>query len=264
MSAAAAPVAHPPAVPLRRTPLYGFHMQRQAHLVPFNGWEMPLNYGSILEEYRAVREAVGLFDVGHMGILTVGGVHAPDLLSRRTTADVGRIVPGQCRYTFITEFTGSILDDMLVTRLDAGEGRAVEFLAVPNAGRAGKVTELLMEHRRPDTSIAVHNGAVTILAVQGPGSRHLLETTFGWSLEPLRFYHARFYPASLASSIPRDGILGATFPDPQGAAILVSRTGYTGELGYELFVRGTDAIAVATRLEAGGARACGLAARDHQ
>jgi glycine cleavage system T protein (aminomethyltransferase) len=252
----------PPAADLRRTPLHPFHVAHHARLVPFNGWEMPLYFTGILEEHRAVRESVGFFDVGHMGIVTVAGEHAPDLLSRRTTANAGRITPGQCRYTFLTEFSGAILDDLLLTRLDAGDPHALEFLVVPNAGRAAKVVELLTEHRRPDTTVAVHNDAVTILAVQGPRSRTLLEQVFGWQLGALKFYHGRFFPATSAGPGPPDGTVGGRFPEEIGRSIFVSRTGYTGELGYELFVPGPVAVALADRLTGAGAVPCGLGARD--
>ena len=250
------------AEPLRRTALHPFHVAHGAHLVPFNGWEMPLYFTGILDEHRAVRESAGFFDVGHMGIVTVSGVHAPDLLARRTTANTSKIAPGQCRYTFLTEMSGAILDDLLLTRLDAGDPNAVQFLVVPNAGRAAKVVELLTEHRRPDTTVQVHNGPVTILAVQGPRSRQILESLFGWKLEPLRFYHGRFYPSSGKSPVPAEGTLGLRFPDSLVSAVFVSRTGYTGELGYELFVPGPSAVEIANRLVAAGAVPCGLGARD--
>ena len=247
---------------LRRTPLHPFHVEHHAHLVPFNGWEMPLYFGGILEEHRAVREGAGFFDVGHMGILTVSGEHGADLLARRTTANTARIAPGQCRYTFLTEFNGAILDDLLLTHLDAGDPHAAQFLVVPNAGRAAKVAELLTEHRRPDTTIAVHNGAVTILAVQGPKSRATLEQLFGWKLEGLKFYHGRFFPTGPSSPVPPEGAIGRPFPGALDHSVFVSRTGYTGELGYELFVRGPTAVDVATRLTAAGVVPCGLGARD--
>ncbi|MCI4335591.1 MAG: glycine cleavage system aminomethyltransferase GcvT [Thermoplasmata archaeon] len=251
-----------PAPPLKRTALYPFHLARGGHLVPFGGWEMPLYYHSILDEHRAVREGVGLFDVGHMGIVTVVGGHAAPMLSRRTTANVERIAPGQCRYTFLTEFNGAILDDLLVTRLDAHDPRAPGFLVVPNAARAGKVVDILREHRRPDTEITVHNPGITILAVQGPGSRALLESHFGWSLAGLKFYHGAWFPTDKASGIGPDGALGKPFPGALDHAIFVSRTGYTGELGFELFLRADDAVAIAERLAGAGAVPCGLGARD--
>ena len=247
--------------PLRRTALHPFHVRHGARLVPFNGWEMPLYYTGILDEHRAVRSSVGLFDVGHMGIVTVAGGHAAGLLSRRTTANAERIDPGQCRYTFLTEFTGTILDDLLVTRLDDRDPHAVEFLAVPNAGRAAKVVEILTEHRAPDTEVAVHNDAVTILAVQGPGARTLLESVFPWSLAELKFYHARFFPDAGAGPASA-GRVGGHLAEVGAGSLLVSRTGYTGELGYELFVPGPAADAIAERIVAAGARPCGLGARD--
>ncbi|HYK92810.1 MAG TPA: glycine cleavage system aminomethyltransferase GcvT [Thermoplasmata archaeon] len=251
-----------PSAPLRETPLHPFHVARRAHMVPFNGWEMPLYFDGIIPEHRAVREGAGFFDVGHMGIVSVSGEHGSDLLSRRTTANAAKIAPGQCHYSFLTEFNGAILDDLLITHLDGGDAHARQFLVVPNAGRATKVVELLTEHRRPDTTIVLHNGAVTILAVQGPRSREILESVFGWKLDGLKFYTSRFFPSGPGSPIPAEGVVGLRFPQALDSSIFVSRTGYTGELGYELFVPGTDAVALAGRLVAAGVVPCGLGARD--
>jgi aminomethyltransferase len=246
---------------LRRTALIDFHRRHGAHLVPFAGWEMPLYYTSILAEHRAVRSHVGLFDVSHMGILTVEGGHAAELLARRTTANVPALEPGQVRYTFLLESTGRIVDDLLVSRIDRGDELTRSFLVVPNASRADEVEEILRQHRGPDTKIARWNGPVALLAVQGPGSRALLEHEFGWDLGPLAFYHATFFPAA-GKGAPRTGTLGLPFPGALTDSILVSRTGYTGELGYELFVRGETADALAERLLAAGAVPTGLGARD--
>ncbi|MCI4317448.1 MAG: hypothetical protein L3J96_02825, partial [Thermoplasmata archaeon] len=130
---------------LERTPLYPFHLARQGHMVPFAGWEMPLYYTGILAEHEAVRSRVGLFDVSHMGILTVVGKTAASLLSRRTTANVERIAPGQCRYTFLLDATGAIVDDLLITRVDAGGDDPPAFLVVPNAAHARSVYDLLRQ-----------------------------------------------------------------------------------------------------------------------
>ncbi len=252
----------PTALPLLRTPLYAFHAAHRAHFVPFNGWEMPLYYSGILAEHAAVRSGVGFFDVGHMGILTVEGSTAAALLSRRTTANVERLVPGQAHYTFFLEQTGRIVDDLLITRLDRGAGPVRTFLAVPNAGRAFEIESILQQHRHPDVTIRRWNGAVTILAVQGPGSRHLLETMMNWSLAPLKFYASRFYPDPAPSEASSEGVVGGAIPTDLDRGILVSRTGYTGELGYELFVRAPRAIPIAEGLVHGGATPCGLGARD--
>ena len=252
-----------PPIPLRRTALYEFHRRHGAHLVPFAGWEMPLYYSSILGEHRAVRTGVGLFDVGHMGILTVEGGHAAALLARRTTANVDRLAPTQARYTFLLEATGGIVDDLLVTRTDSGDDLSRSFLVVPNAGRADEVEAILRQHRGPDTTISRWNPELTLLAVQGPASRAALERTFGWDLAGLAFYHARRFPAGAADAGPdRAGRVGVAVPADLADGIVVSRTGYTGELGYELLLRGERADAVAERLVAAGGVPCGLGARD--
>ena len=251
-----------PATPsLRRTALIDFHRRHGAHLVPFAGWEMPLYYSSILAEHRAVRTHVGLFDVSHMGILTVEGGHGADLLARRTTANVPALTPGQVRYTFLLESSGTIVDDMLVSRFDRGYELARTHLVVPNASRADEIEEILRQHRAPDTKLARWNGPVALLAVQGPKSRELLEREFGWDLSRLAFYHLAFFPATPGKG-DRSGVLGLPFPGALTESILVSRTGYTGELGYELFVRSETADALAERFLAAGATPVGLGARD--
>jgi aminomethyltransferase len=256
----AIPASAPPAQPIRRTPLNDFHRRHGGHLVPFSGWEMPLYYSSILAEHKAVRTSVGLFDVSHMGILTVEGGHAADLLARRTTANVPVLVPGQVRYTFLLEASGGIVDDLLVSRLDTGEDIARSYLTVPNAGRADEIEEILRQHRSPDTKIARWNGPVALLALQGPSSRALLEKLMGWDLSKLGFYHLAFYPSGTGGE--RAGKLGLSFPAALRDSFLVSRTGYTGELGYELFLPSENADAFAERLLAAGAVPCGLGARD--
>ncbi|MCI4368054.1 MAG: glycine cleavage system aminomethyltransferase GcvT [Thermoplasmata archaeon] len=256
------PIHHAP-IALLRTPLYDHHVALGGHMVPFNGWEMPLYFDSILKEHVAVRTGVGWFDVSHMGILTVRGGHSAELLSRRTTANIALLSPGHCRYTFLLESTGSILDDLIITRLDAATESPSSFLAVPNAGRAPAIFDLLRQHRRPDTTIARENGRVAILAVQGPKAPALLAATFGWgSLGSLGVYQARLFPSRAGSPVPPEGRLAAEIPKDLADGILVSRTGYTGEAGFELFVRAEEAIAVVERLEAGGAVPCGLGARD--
>jgi glycine cleavage system T protein (aminomethyltransferase) len=253
--------APPAAPPLQRTPLIEFHRRHGAHLVPFAGWEMPLYYTSILEEHRAVREAVGLFDVSHMGVITVEGAHASALLSRRTTADVERLGPGRAKYAFLLESTGRIVDDLLVSRIDAGDAVARRFLVIPNAARADEIEEILRQHRAPDTTIVRQNPSTALLAVQGPGARTLLEKAFGWSLGSLGFYRLSFFPAAPGGPDP-GGRLGLALPAALSDHILVSRTGYTGELGYELLVAAAAADVLAERLVGLGARPVGLGARD--
>ncbi|HYA58001.1 MAG TPA: glycine cleavage system aminomethyltransferase GcvT [Thermoplasmata archaeon] len=250
-----------PPVALQRTPLFDYHRRHGGHLVPFAGWEMPLYYSSILAEHNAVRTSAGLFDVSHMGILTVAGGRATDLLGRRTVTNAEKILPGQVRYSFLLEASGGIVDDLLISRIDPGDEVARRFLVVPNAGRAAEVEEILRQHRAPDTTVHRWNAEVGLLALQGPRSRDLLESVFGWDLKDLRFYHLAFFPADAAAA-DRKGRLGLPFPAGLDRTILVSRTGYTGELGYELFVRHEAVDAIAERLLTAGAVPCGLGCRD--
>ncbi|MCI4356391.1 MAG: glycine cleavage system aminomethyltransferase GcvT [Thermoplasmata archaeon] len=258
MSAATVPAE----ATLRQSPLAEFHRAHGGHMVPFAGWEMPLYFSGPLAEHAAVRHQVGVFDVSHMGILTVDGGDAPALLSRRTTADIARLAPGRCKYTFVLDSTGAIADDLLITRLDEGDPGGPRFVVVPNAATSARIVELLRQHRRPNTHIAAHNGKVAILAVQGPGSAALLSKVFGWSLDALSVYRARWFPAEPGGPGPGEGILGPEFPADLTDRILVSRTGYTGEAGFELFVAASRAVAVAEALVAAGALPAGLAARD--
>ncbi len=143
-----------------------------------------------------------------------------------------------------------IVDDLILTRVDQGTGEAPPaFVVVPNAARASKIRDLLQEHRRPDTRVERHNDEVAILAVQGPESKITLERVFGWSLRGLPQFHAGYFPWTPASEGESVGRLtDDPFPEPLAEHGLVSRTGYTGELGFELFVR------LALRLLAGDPR----------
>jgi glycine cleavage system T protein (aminomethyltransferase) len=252
----------PPSVPLRRTPLWELHESQGAHWVPFHGWEMPLYYQSILGEHRAVRSAAGLFDVSHMGLLVVRGETASRLLSRRTTANVARISLGQARYTFWLDSDGHILDDMLIERLDDASEDQSSYLVIPNAGRAERISELLKQQRRPDIELEALNGRAALLALQGPTSRRVLEAATGWSLEGIRFYHSRRYPLGAKLGAQVSGVVGCRLPQDLATEALVSRTGYTGELGYEILVSADASTSFTQRLLDAGAVLAGLGARD--
>lgn len=257
-----ATAAPPPAPELLRTPLHPFHVAHHAHLVPYAGWSMPLYYSGILDEHRAVRSSVGLFDVSHMGIVTVEGADAAALLARRTTANIAKLVPGQCRYTFWLDIAGAIVDDLLVTRIDDGApGEVGRFLVVPNAANAARIVELLQQHRRPSTTITPWNGRAAILAVQGPKAPAVVAEAFGWKLDGLRSYTGRRFPLAPAAG-PAEGALGFRFPADLDRNAWVSRTGYTGEAGYELFVGADRAGPIAEELLKRGVVPTGLGARD--
>ncbi len=236
------------ATTLRRTPLYERHRAAGGKIVAFAGWEMPVQYSGVIEEHRAVRGAAGLFDVSHMGEIRVAGPGAEAFLQRLTPNDVTRLSPGQAHYSaFLTE-AGTYIDDLLVYRLGAEE-----FLVVVNAANAAKDFAWVEGHAAgaPDVSAEDVSERYALLALQGPRAveilRPLAEMAGAESLEAVKFY--RFARGAV-----------------DGAPAILSRTGYTGEDGFELYLAPEDAPRIWDRLLAAGAGAglvpAGLGARD--
>lgn len=274
----------PPAGPsLRRTPLYATHERLGAHFVPFGGWEMPLRYGLVLDEHRAVRGAAGLFDVGHMGIFEVEGPFAAAFLDLVTTNDVNRLRPGQSHYAFMLDPYGSVVDDLMVYMRAPGRYMLVVNAANTekdwawlNAVNRGAVlldperpwvrpsfNAELVDMRAPDQE---HNWRVN-LALQGPRSRDILLAWLAAS------------PSGPATADIRGRLLGMQrtelievrwpWPEAPGGMfdLIIARTGYTGEpMGFEILVHPEwAAILWDVLLEYGspfGLRPAGLAARD--
>ncbi|MBQ18885.1 MAG: glycine cleavage system protein T [Planctomycetaceae bacterium] len=198
--------------PLLRTPCHGWHVANGARLVDFSGWEMPVQYTSITEEHRAVRTAAGLFDISHMGRIVFRGRDACRLLDRLVTNDVASIEVGRVRYALVCNTAGGILDDVLVYRFDG------EYLLVVNASNREKIVAWIQEHSEGyDVEIEDRTGDWAMLAVQGPRSLELASGATDVDVAPMRYY--RCAPV---------GILGH--------AGWISRTGYTGEDGFELIV----------------------------
>lgn len=209
---------------LRRTPLHERHAALGARLVPFAGWEMPVQYTSIGEEHRAVRSAAGVFDVSHMGELSLEGAGAHAYLQARLSNDLDRIGPGHAQYTLLTDERGGIVDDLIAYRL--GEDR---YLLVVNAANVE------VDHRALDAADDVSN-QWALLAVQGPQALALL----GVEVRRFEFREA----------------------DVLGVRCLVAGTGYTGELGCELGCRPEDAPRLWDAILSQGIVPCGLGARD--
>jgi aminomethyltransferase len=226
---------------LQRTPLHDAHRALGARMVPFAGWEMPVSYRGILEEHRAVRTTVGLFDVSHMGEIEVRGPHAAAVCQRLGTNDVGKLVDGQVQYTLLCQPDGGVVDDVTLYRLGPEH-----FLYCVNASNADKDLAWIREHGGPAT-IVDRSAETALLALQGPMAASLLSPLTSASLTSLKRF--RFVQGMVA-----------------GRAALISRTGYTGEDGFELYVAAGDAAAVwAALLEAGataGIQPIGLGARD--
>jgi aminomethyltransferase len=217
---------------LRRTFLFEEHARLGAKMIPFAGWEMPVQYEGVIPEHKAVRTDCGVFDVSHMGEIEVEGPRARDLLQSLLSNDLDRIGPGRAQYTLLTNEGGGILDDLIVYELDP-----FRFLLIVNAANADGDFDWLKEHGVPGSDVRNVSDRYALLAVQGPRS-----------LERLGLEEA---PAFTFAEGEIDGI-----------ACVINRTGYTGELGVELLVEGEDAEELWRRVTERGATPCGLAARD--
>jgi aminomethyltransferase len=229
----------------RRTPLHECHREAGARLVPFAGWEMPVQYAGVIEEHRAVREAAGLFDVSHMGEIRVSGPGAEDLLQRLTPNDVAKLVPGRAHYSGLLTERGTYVDDVLVYRL-----AAEEFLVVVNASNAARDFEWIASRSGAGARAARVTDAsddYALLALQGPRALEILAPLASPEVAALRYY-------------------GFAEGSVDGVPALISRTGYTGEDGFELYLAPEAAPRVWRRLLAVGAerglRPAGLGARD--
>jgi aminomethyltransferase len=236
----AAPAAAPTA--LRRTPLFSLHRELGAKMVDFGGWEMPVQYSGILEEHRAVRERVGLFDVSHMGEFDVTGPGALAFLQRVTPNDVAKLADGRIHYSAFLTDRGTFVDDLLVYRKAADR-----YLLVVNAGNTPKDLAWAVERAPDDATVRDRSSDYGLIAVQGPKAAPLV---------------ARL-AAPDPSDLPYYGFRECTIT---GAPVLVSRTGYTGEDGFELYCRPEDAERLFRKLldegKPEGATPCGLGARD--
>ena len=227
---------------LKTTPLNGLCHELGARLVEFAGWEMPVQFSSVLDEHRAVRAAAGLFDVSHMGEIEVAGEGAMALIQRLTCNDAARLRPGQAQYSAILNERGAPLDDVLVYR--RGEDR---FSLVVNAGNAAKCLAWIARHAEGRVEVIDTSARRALLALQGPAAQGILKTLTRLDLAAIRYYH--FVEGEVGRS-----------------AALVSRTGYTGEDGFEISVQGSAAAdlfrAILAAGEGAGILPCGLGARD--
>jgi aminomethyltransferase len=223
---------------LKRTPLHDRHVAAGAKLVPFAGWEMPVQYGGIREEHMAVRERAGIFDVSHMGEVETSGPGAEELLQRLLSHDVSKIAERGAQYSVLCNEQGGVLDDLFTYRL--GPDR---FLTVTNASNHESDFAWLERHAREhDATVQDRIGDYAMLAVQGPQARALVAGLADGELPP------RFRTAELT-------VAGAP-------GVLVCGTGYTGEDGVELLVAPGAAGAVWDAIVAAGAVPAGLGARD--
>jgi aminomethyltransferase len=230
---------------LRRTPLYDLHRELGARIVPFAGYEMPVQYTSILDEHRAVRGAIGLFDLSHMGELDVAGPGSEAFLSRAVVSDPAAMEVGAAQYSMACDETGGVIDDLIIYRF-----AAERFMVVCNASNRETVASHLLSLLAAgddDASIDDRSDRTALVAPQGPRSAELLRALTDVDVDALPNYHFA------------NGTVG-------GIACVVARTGYTGEDGFELFCDATDAARLWHLLTEGGTPLglvpCGLGARD--
>ncbi|MGE5558017.1 MAG: glycine cleavage system aminomethyltransferase GcvT [Bacillota bacterium] len=227
-----------------KTPLYDIHIKYGGRIVEFGGWLLPVQYSGILEEHRAVRTAAGLFDVSHMGEMTVAGREAFDFLQHLVTNDLTGMRPGRARYSPVCYEDGGTVDDVLVYMVDDGH-----FMLVVNASNTAKDHAWILEQsKRFDCIVENISGETAELSLQGPASVNILQRMIPFDLAAMKYY-------TFVEKVEIGG-----FP------VLLSRTGYTGEDGFEIYCAPVCAAALWEMImEEGrhyGIKPAGLGARD--
>jgi aminomethyltransferase len=202
----------------KRTPFYNLHTARSAKMVEFAGFEMPVQYSSIIDEHLAVRRSVGVFDVSHMGEFYVRGAGALAFLQKVTINDVARLKPGRVQYSAMCYEDGGMIDDLLIYRMEN------QYMLVVNASNLQKDFDWLQSQKFGEVELENVSDATSLLAVQGPKSLAVLQKLTKVDLSKIEYY--AFTQSTLA-----------------GVSMLISRTGYTGELGYELYFDADSASA---------------------
>ena len=232
-------VTDTPETPLKRTPLHAAHLRAGARMVPFGGWEMPVQYTGVKAEHDAVRTRAGVFDVSHMGEFRVTGPDAEAFLQRVTTNDVTKLKPGRAQYNWLPNESGGLVDDIYVYRVGPEE-----FLLVVNAANIAKDWAHLQRYASGfDVRLSDESDRWGLLAVQGPQAETLLQPHTDVDLSAKK--KNAYFPATLL-----------------GFGVWLARTGYTGEDGFEVFVRAEEAEALWEALLALGLTPAGLGARD--
>ncbi|NNH72303.1 glycine cleavage system aminomethyltransferase GcvT [Nocardia uniformis] len=225
---------------LLQGPIHAVHVELGATFAPFGGWEMPVSYAGTVGEHTAVRTAVGLFDVSHLGKATIKGSGAAAFVNSALSNDLGRIRPGKAQYTLCCTPDGGVIDDLIAYYVSDDE-----IFLVPNAANTAAVVAELQKVAPEGLSIADEHREYAVFAVQGPKSAEVLT----------------------ALGLPTDmEYMAYTDAEWDGRPVRVCRTGYTGEHGYELLPRWADAEAVfralVAQVQAAGGQAAGLGARD--
>jgi aminomethyltransferase len=196
---------------MKRTPFFEIHQKAGGKIVPFGGYEMPVQYAGIMEEHKTVRNAVGVFDVSHMGEFFAAGTQALPFLQNITVNDVSKLTPGKAQYSAMCYEDGGIVDDLLIYMLAENS-----YMIVVNASNIDKDWEWMKKHCPSDVSFENKSDGTALLAVQGPKSLQTMQKLTSANLASIPYYH--FVQGNLA-----------------GIDMIISRTGYTGELGFEIY-----------------------------
>ncbi len=201
---------------MKKTRFYSVHKELGAKIIEYAGFEMPVQYSSIIAEHKAVRNSVGVFDVSHMGEVFISGDKALDFVQEITTNDASKLFPGRVQYSTMCYPDGGIVDDLLVYRLSDKE-----FMLVINAANTDKDFKWMNDNNKPGAKLENLSDEYSLLAVQGPNSKSVMKKLTNADLDKLEYYY--FIIAEVA-----------------GIDMILSRTGYTGELGYELYFKGNE------------------------
>jgi aminomethyltransferase len=232
------------AASLRTTPLHARHRASGARMVPYAGWDMPVEYSGITNEHLAVRTRAGLFDVSHMGEIEIAGKGALEAVQRISSNDASALKVGQAQYAGLLTPDGTFIDDMLVYRMAPSH-----FMLVVNAGNTAKDYAWISEQVKQagDAAVVDSSSRYALIAIQGPAAREVLQPLTGVDLGDIRYYWF-------------------SYGEVAAARVTISRTGYTGEDGFEIFVPPNMADRVWLALLESGRGAdvipCGLGARD--
>jgi len=203
---------------MKKTRFFNIHEKLNAKIVDFAGFKMPVQYSSIITEHKAVRNSVGVFDVSHMGEIFISGEKALDFVQEITVNDASKLSPGRVQYSAMCYKDGGIVDDLLVYKINNKK-----YLLVVNASNIEKDYNWMVENNSFGVEIKNESDEYSLLAIQGPNSKEVLQKICDKNLD-LEYYH--FFEAKIS-----------------GIDMIISRTGYTGELGYEIYFKGNETVA---------------------
>lgn len=221
----------------KKTILHDEHLRLSARIIDFEGWDLPVMYSGINDEHNAVRKKAGVFDIGHMGIFYIYGKNALEFLQMVTTNDVSKLSTGQSQYSLICNEHGGVIDDIILYR------HTDKYMMIANASNTEKVLYWLNKNNKEDVTIEQKNDTLSMIALQGPKAEELLCRIIEADLSLLKKFH--FVQSNI-----------------MGKKAIISRTGYTGEDGFEIISKRKDTPIIWKYLIQNGAQPCGLGARD--